>query len=310
MSIIVETHYFGNLTQVDKPRVLIIPAPYEYTTGFIKGVKNASQAILNSSLNLDLFDEELWADISRVGINTSDFVDCAFVCNGSKQPFIELEQVVKTSVINGSIPVVVGGESTISLGSVKAVYDLYPDVTILHFGSRPKLKQEVQENKYHHQCSIRNIIEEMPDIKLVQIGARSISEEESIWINENPRCEIFFAREKQNSNLIEEVLASLSKNVYISFDFSVLDPSIMPSSLSPEPGGLLFDEVLNILRNVCTSKEIIGCDFVNLAPREDLFASNYLASKLIYKTIGYMFAEELGVFEEEQEDEEDEFVTS
>lgn len=299
MAMIVETNCFGDFEQSDDPKVLIIPAPYEYTTSYVKGTKNGSQAILNASKHLDSFDEELWADISKIGINTSGFITCEFTNNKSKQPFAEIEQAVRDAVINGSMPIVIGGEHSITYGSMKAVYDLFPDVSILHFGARCNLKSTILENKFSNQCVFRRISETMPELKITQVGIRSLSNEEADWLETNePNIEIYFARDKNRWN-VADILTNLSKNVYLSFDFNALGSDTMPSVSIPEPGGFSFEQVCDIIKNICAFKEIVGMDFVELAPIANFNAPDFTAAKLIYKAIGYSFARELGAFEEE-----------
>ena len=299
MGMIVETNYFGDFEQADNPQVLVIPVPYEYTTPYIKGTKNAPQTILNASKHLDSFDEELWVNISKIGINTSNFVSCEFVNNRSKQPFSEIEQAVRDAVINGSMPIVIGGEHSITYGSIKAIHDLFPDVSILHFGARPYLKNTVMENKFSSQCVFKRINETMPELKITQVGVRSLSNEEADWLEtNNPNIEMYFARDKSRWN-VADLLTNLSKNVYISFNFNVLDPGIMPASTIPEPAGFSFEQACDIIKNICTFKEIVGMDFVEFSPIPNLNAPDFTAAKLIYKAIGYSFARELGAFEEE-----------
>ncbi len=301
MSIIPETCVFGNLKQVDEPKVMIIPTPYEYTTSSGKGTKFGPQAILNASTKLELFDDELWLDVSKLGINTSNFVNCEFVNNKSSKPFSELTQATRTAHISGALPIILGGEQSISIGSVKAVYDLFPEVSILHFDAYPDLKETNRNNKYSHVCSMKRIVESMPDIKIVQVGVRSFSKEEKDYLEiETPNIEVFFGKEKSKWNLTD-ILTSLSKNVYISFDFSFFDSSIMPSTGKPEPGGVLWEQTLEILKNVCAFKEIVGMDFVEFSPISGLFAPDFLAAKLIYKTIGYTFARQLGALDEKEQ---------
>ena len=140
----------------------------------------------------------------------------------------------------------------------------------------------------------------MPDLKIVLLGTRSISEEETEWLESaNPNIEVFFTRDKSRWNTAD-ILSNLTKNVYLSFDFSALDSGIMPSCLIPEPGGLSWTEACDIIKNVCAFKEILGMDFVGLAPIQGIAAPDLLAAKLIYKSIAYTFARELGAFEEER----------
>ena len=303
MRFIVETSFFGNFEQAENPKVLVVPVPYEYTTnyGFGKGVKNGPQAILNASVNLDSFDDELWSDISSVGINTASFIAQEFVSDKSSMPFKEVENVVRNAVIKGFVPVLIGGEHSLSYGATKAVYDLYPDVSLLHISAGSNLKNTHKNNSYSHNCTTRRIIELMPDLKVVQAGIRRMSNEEAKWIEKtNPNLEMFFARDKKTWS-VADILSCLSKNVYITFNFDALDPSIMPSTMSPEPGGFMWEEAIDILKNVCTFKEVVGMDFVGLSPVQGLYAPDYLAAKLIYKTIGYTFARELGAFEDKRD---------
>lgn len=298
MSTIIETNYFGNFKQEENPKVLIIPTPYEYTTSYNKGTKNGPQAILNASSHLEHFDEELWTDISKIGINTSSFVNCEFVNNKSKNPFNELEEVVRNTIIGGSAPIVIGGESSISYGSIKAVYDLFPDISILYFSACPNLRESYQNNRFSHLSPLRQIIKAMPDLKIVLLGVSSMSKEEVGWLEaDNPNIEIFFAKDK-NQWKVSDIISNLTKNVYISFNFNTLDSGIMPSCVIPEPSGLSWDQTTDIIRNICAFKEVLGMDFVELSPISGLHAPDFLASRLIYKTIGYVFARQLGVFEE------------
>jgi len=295
---IIETSTFGNFEQVEEPRVLIIPVPYEHTTNFVKGTKLGPQSILNGSVYLSSFDDELWSSVNNLGINTLNFIKPEFVDSNSSQPFVEVEQAVRDAVVGGSLPVIIGGEHSISYGAIKAIYDLYPDVSILHFGAHVNMKSSVKNNKFNHSCMIQRIVEVMPELKIVQIGIRNIFGEEAAWLDKvSPNVEMFFARDKNKWN-VADIISNLTKNVYITFDFSAFDSGIMPSTSKPEPGGLSWDLVVDILKNVCTFKEVVGMDFVELSPIKDLDAPNYLAAKLVYKTIGYTFARELGAFEE------------
>lgn len=300
MGIITETNFFGGFQQSDEPKVLIVPVPYEYTTSHVKGTKNGPQAILNASTRLEPFDDELWLDQSAVGINTSNFATCEFVNNKSVEPFNEIEEAVRQAVISGSLPILLGGEQSIFYGGVKAVYDLYPDVSIINFSADTNLRENHKNNKFNSLCTLRRIKETMPDVKIVQIGIRDISKEEAMWLEkENHNIEIYFARERKNWN-VAEILGGLSKNVCINLNFNVFDTSIMPSVSRSQPGGLSWEETVDILKNICTFKDIVGMSFVDFSPIQGLLAPDFLAAKLIYKTIGYTFARQLGVFEEEK----------
>lgn len=299
MSVVSETNFFGNFQHFEDPKVLIIPVPYEYTPYCLKGTKNAPQAVLNASIKLEQFDDEMWLDPSSIGINTSGFVTCEFVGNDSIQPFNELEQTVRNTVIDGTLPIVIGGEESILYGGVKAVYDLYPELSILNFGANLSLKDSFQNNKFGSRCILKRIIEVMPDIKLIQLGARSVSKEEALYLETNSNIDVFFSKDKSQWN-VAEILSALTKNVYINFNFNALDSGIMPSCSMPEPGGLSFEQALEIIKNVCAFKDIVGMGFLGFCPNPNLQAPDFLAAKLIYKSIGYTFARQLGAFEEKE----------
>lgn len=301
MGIVAETNFFGNFKHFEDPKALIIPVPYEFTPSYLKGTKNGPQAILNASIKLEKFDDEMWLEPSNIGISTSNFVTCEFAGNNSIQPFNEIEQVVRNAVISGALPVVIGGEACISYGSVKAIYDLYPELSILYFDACASLKDVSQNSKYSSKCVLRRVLEVMPDIKIIQVGTRSISKEEADYLEGgNTNINIFFARDKDRWN-IAEILSSLTKNIYIHFNFNVLDCGIMPSVVSPEPGGLSFEQTVEVIKNVCAFKDIVGMSFVDFCPNPNLQAPDFLASKLIYKSVGYTFARQLGVFDETRE---------
>ena len=295
---IVETSVFGNYEQCYEPKVLIIPVPYEYTTSFCKGTKNGPQAILNASVHMESFDDELWEEIKKIGINTANFVNQEFVTDKSHEPFKEVESAVRESLIKGCLPVVLGGEHSVSYGSIKAVYDLYPDISVLHLGAHSHLKSSFKNNKFNHKCTLNRVLEAMTDLEIVQVGIRGLSREEASWMEDtNPNIEVFFARD-MNRWTVADIISGLNKNVYITFDFTALDIGIMPSVYDPIPGGLGFELALDILKNVCTFKNVLGIDFTGFTPIQNLSAPDSLACRLIYKTIGYCFARELGAFNE------------
>lgn len=302
MSIIVETNSFGNF-ESSKPRATIIPVSFECSKKPKKGTRNGAQAILNASLHLSPFDDEVMADISKLGINTYNFIDLSATEAESKEPFRLIEKAVKFSIIDGSIPFLIGGEGAISYAAVKSLYDLYPDISVIHFSSRTKLNIAA-ENKFDSRNSMGLLFESMPDVNIVNIGVRSTTEKEIVFAEEN-NLDLYYAGDKKNWDL-SEILSKLTKNVYISFDCSVLDSSMVPSVSYPEPNGLSFNECLNILKNICAYKEVLGIDFVEFSPIENLVAADITIAKLIYKTIGYTFAEDLGLFDEQEDAAEDE----
>ncbi len=255
---------------------VIVPCPHEKTTSYGHGTKNGPQAILDASQYLELFDQELEIDPSKNGINTL-----------AATPISHLALHITKILDDKKIPIILGGEHSISSEAVKATKKKYPDLSVLQFDAHADLRDKYKGQKDSHACAMRRILEVCP---VVQVGIRSISEEE--WHFANSFCQknkIHFLNRNTNYPLpITEIINQLSEHIYISFDVDALDPSIMPSTGTPEPGGLLWDEALKILREVISKKTIVGADFVELMPIKGLAAPDFTTAKLIYKTIGYI----------------------
>jgi agmatinase len=177
--------------------------------------------------------------------------------------------------------VMLGGEHSLTLGMVRAFAERFPRLSVLQLDAHADLRDEYEDSRYSHACVMRRVLECCP---IVQIGIRSLSQEEHRFLTQN-QMRPFFA---QGLPLDEEAIVSaLSEEVYITIDLDVLDPSIMSAVSTPEPGGLSWYEVLRILRNVAQEKHIVGCDLVELCPKEGPSSCAFLAAKLAYKLIGY-----------------------
>ena len=184
-----------------------------------------------------------------------------------------------------------GGEHSITPFIVEAYKNAgYRDFSILQFDAHADLRDGYLGKKYSHAAAMRRCLD-LPGINLVQIGIRSISNENdelNFWEKNQTRIKTFWAKDKNNWQ-IDEIIKYLGNKVYLSFDVDVFDSGIMPATGTPEPGGLNWYEVLDILRAVCAKKKIIGADFVELAPIKNFHAPDFMVAKLIYKTIGYIF---------------------
>lgn len=251
----------------------LIPCPHEETVSWGKGTKNGPKAIINASNYLEDFDEELLdKSIKKSEVEISKPV--------TKKA---LTSACSKTLRSGKIPIVLGGEHSISPNAVKAVKTAYPDLSVLHLDAHADLRDSYQGTKESHACAARRMQEICP---VISVGVRSISKEEYKFAKENNLLDnIFFG-----NNLLrdEEIIGKLSKNVYISFDVDVFDPGIMPSTGTPEPGGLTWLQVLNLFKKVCREKNIVGADFVELAPIKGLHAPDFMVAKLVYKLMGYL----------------------
>ncbi len=266
-----------------KARAAIIPVPYEGTVTYGKGASKGPEAIIDASKNMETYDEELNKVICEIGISTLKPVKI------EKMPEMVINNLykeIKKTIEDRKFPVVLGGEHSISFGAVKAFKDKYPDLTVLQLDAHADLRDEYEGSKYSHACVMRRVLEVCP---AVQVGIRSLSDEEAEFIKQK-NIRIFYAKDIYfNSNWFDDVINRLSNNVYVTFDIDCLDPSLVPSTGTPEPGGLLWYPIIKFLRRLAQKKNIVGFDLVELSPIKDMSAPDFLAAKLIYKMIGYKF---------------------
>jgi agmatinase len=282
---------FGGLAEEDslyeKARAVIFPVPLERTTSYEHGTGNGPSAILAASRNMELYDDELDAEIYKeVGIATVPAID---TMDGSLEEVIaEIFSAQCGFIDDGKLPVALGGEHSLTPPLVKAVAKKYKDLSVLQIDAHADLREAYQGNPNSHACAMRRVVEICP---AVQVGIRSLSVEEA---NDIPRLrtKIHWAREIVHAPVegwIAKVLADLSHHVYLTVDLDGFDPSIIPATGTPEPGGLNWYQVTSLIRAVATHKKIVGMDFVELLPQPGDHASDFLAAKLVYKTLGYIF---------------------
>lgn len=265
----------------DKAKFVVIPVPYEKTTSYGKGTAGGPKAIIEASKNMELYDEELDSNTAEHGIATLKPVIV------DDEPQILVEELRKTClkvIEDRKFPVVLGGEHSISLGLYLALKDYYGDVSVLQFDAHTDLRNEYGGSKYSHACVMRRIREHG---SAVQVGIRSVSEDETEIIKKE-RKNIFFAADMYERDCVNEIVNRLGKNVFITFDVDVFDHSFMPSTGTPEPGGLGWYESLKILRSVCDKRNVVGFDVVELAPIKSLKAPDFAVAKLVYKVMGYV----------------------
>jgi agmatinase len=276
---------FGDLPQeysaLDNARVVIIPVPYDGTSTWIKGADKGPAAIIEASAHMELYDIETDSEVYKKGIFTSGPID------GQELPEDMVKSVaeqVRQYLQNGKFVVVVGGEHSVSLGPVRAHIEKNADITVLQFDAHSDLRDEYEGSRYNHACVMARIKELCP---IMQVGIRSMDSSEKNALDTN---RVIFAGEiSSNKNWIEKVLSKLSQNVYVTIDLDVFDPSIMPSTGTPEPGGLLWYDVLGLLRSVFENRNVVGFDIVEMCPDERNKAPDFLAAKLIYKLLSYKF---------------------
>jgi len=274
----------NNLNSFEKASVVVLPVPYGKTVSYRKGTEKGPKAILDASDKLELFDEELQKEVYKVGINTQAPVKVRDL--GSKKMIDIVEKGVSDIYKNKKMPIVLGGEHSVTIGAVKAAKREFNDLSVLYFDSHYDLKDVYEGSKYSHACVARRLLEIAP---LVEIGVRSLSKDEKDFLSGNNIDTISMLEVKKSQDWRNKIKNSLSKNVYISIDLDVFDPSIMPSVGTPEPGGFGWYEFLDAIRDIISGRNIVGFDVVELCPIKNMIAADFMAARLIYKIIGYIF---------------------
>jgi agmatinase len=270
-----------------KSRVWILPVPFEMTVFNLGGTKEGPRAIIEASNNVELFDEDLKKDISKIGIFTLPFL--SLTKNSPKEAVFQVQKATERILKNQKFPVILGGEHTLTLGVALALKKFFKnEFSILQFDAHSDLRDEFEGTKYHHATFARRIVDDLK-IKICQVGIRAISKKEFDFLKKTKEVKIFYKRNYKK----EEILNFLTKKVYLTIDLDVLDPSIMPAVGTPEPEGLFFENVLEIVKEIAKKKEIVGFDVVELSPIPGFFAPNYLAAKLISKILAIIFEKNL-----------------
>jgi len=267
----------------DTAAVSILPVPYDATSTWIKGADKGPQAILETSYNLEFYDIETDSEVFRKGIVTEPAVE-GF--NTPEDMSNAVRQRVKEMLEREKFPVVLGGEHSVSIGAIEAMADRYNDLTILQLDAHTDLRDEYEGSTHNHACVMARAKEHA---SIVQVGIRSMDTVEKP--NMDPD-RVFFAHDicgTPREEWISRVVSLLSENVYLTVDVDVFDSSLMPATGTPEPGGLNWYDVTALIRAVCEAKNLTGFDIVELCPRENLWGSDFLAAKLLYKTLTYKF---------------------
>ena len=271
----------------ERSKVVIVGVPYDGTATFQSGARNGPDSILNASPNLEHYDREL-GNIFEIGIFTAGIVDIEDVHVNPEAVMNRIYDVSKSYISDGKFLVTIGGEHSITQGVVRAYKGQYDKLSILQLDAHHDLMEEYGGSRYSHACVAQRIID--IGCSITQFGVRVTSEEEHEYIKKhNQDLNIFYAKDiYDNDNWHNEAIDSLGDNVYITLDLDGLDPSIMPSTGTPVPGGLDWYGTLNFLRKVYERRNVIGLDVTELKPIPGNEAPNFLAADLIYKNIGFL----------------------
>lgn len=268
-------------------RVTIVPAPLEYSVCYMQGTRFGPQAILDASSQMELYDEELdWCPI-EAGVYTRPALDYRGLDHASALAATGL--AVREVLERGQLPLVLGGEHSLSAPPIAEVRNYFPDLTVVHIDAHGDLRNEYEGTPLSHASIERRVVE--MGIPLTEIGIRSFSPEEAEFMREKPDVAIVWGYQlaRGTATLPWE---RLSKHTYVTIDLDALDPGEMPAVGTPEPGGLHWYQLLDLFREICRRTTIVGMDVVELCPMENQVRADFLAAKLVYKMIGYRFYEE------------------
>jgi len=271
-------------TKLDRSKIVLIPVPYDGTSTWQKGANRWFKAFSEASENMELYDIETSTEVYKQGIYTADPV----TENRSPETMVEsVHQTVKDYINRNKFVTIFGGEHSISIGAIRAFNECFENLTVLQIDAHADLRKIYEGSSCNHACAVYEANELT---NLIQVGIRSMDISEKNVMNTD---KVFFAHEmSENYHWMDNAIDLMTENVYITFDLDALDPSIMPSTGTPEPGGLLWQETLDFLKKVFYNKNVVGFDIVELCPNENNKAPDFLAAKLYYKMLSYKFYSE------------------
>jgi len=267
--------------QLETAKVILIPVPYDGTSTWGKGADKGPEAFLEASENMELYDIETESEVYRQGIHLTE----AITENTSPEAMVNaVHKTTKEYIKRNKFVTLFGGEHSISIGSIRAFNECFDNLTVLHIDAHADLRESYEGTAYNHACAVH---EASQNTNLVQVGIRSMDAIEKTFMDAE---KIFFAHDMVTDEYwMDKVIEAMSNNVFITFDLDALDPSILPSTGTPEPGGLLWYETLEFLKQVFEEKNVVGFDIVELCPNKVDKSSDFLAAKLYYKMLSYKF---------------------
>ena len=268
-------------------KVVVVPFGLEKTVSYGGGTKNGPKEIIKASHQVELFDEELKKEpYKEIGIKTLKPFP---IKNKISSALDQLSKINEEIILKNKFPIIFGGEHSITPGSIRPFVKKYNEITLLHFDAHADLRESYNGEKFSHASAIKRCLD-FKNVKVVSFGIRNLSQPEmSFYENNRNRIEIFWGKDKKEWKLDRLENIFKDKNVYITFDVDGFDSSIMPATGTPEPGGLLWEDVLPIIKKVCQISNIVGADINELAPIKNFDSCNFLVAKLAYKILAYTF---------------------
>ena len=265
----------------ESAKVALIPVPYDGTSTWGKGADEGPAAFLEASENMELFDIETRTEVYKKGIFLADPVS---KMSTPEEMVQSVQEITGTFIDEGKFTTVFGGEHSISIGTIRAFKERFADLTVVQLDAHADLRAEYNGSKYNHACAVH---EASKTTNLIQVGIRSMDSSELQYLDEE---HVFWAhRIYQNDRWMKDAQRLMTRDVFITIDLDVFDPAIMPSTGTPEPGGMEWNQVLRFLKMMFKTRNVVGFDIVELAPNPNNKAPDFLAAKLYYKMLSYHF---------------------
>ncbi len=270
-----------------REKVIVVPFGLEKTVSYGGGTRNGPKEIIKASHQVELYDEELKCEpFKKIGIKTLK----PFKINKNiKKAINQIAEINQKILDNKIFPITLGGEHSITPGCIKPFVKKFKKLTLLHFDAHADLRESYFGEKFSHASAIKRCLD-YKNVSVVSFGIRNISADEILTLKKNKkRIKIYWAKDKNKWNLNKFKKQIKNENVYITFDVDGLDSSIMPATGTPEPGGIFWDEALEIIKIACKNSRIVGADINELAPIKGFNSYNFLVAKLAYKILSYKF---------------------
>ncbi len=265
--------------RLDDAQVVLIPVPYDGTSSWQKGADKGPDAFLEASENMELYDIETRSEVYRKGIYLAPPV----TEDSSPDKMVEaVHKTTKNYIKQEKFVTLFGGEHSVSIGAIRAFNESFPELTVVQIDAHADLRPEYEGSPYNHACALHQASKET---NLVQVGIRSMDVSEVEHMDEN---QVYFAHDLYE-DWMDDAIGQMTPNVYITIDLDAFDPSILPSTGTPEPGGMFYYETLEFIKMMFKKKNVVGFDIVELCPNDIDKSSDFLAAKLYYKMLSYKF---------------------
>jgi agmatinase len=276
--------------KLEHAKIVLIPVPYDGTSTWQKGADNGPKAFLEASENMELYDIETDSEVYKNGIYLTESI----TVNATPEAMADaVHQETKSYIKKNKFVTIFGGEHSISIGTIRAFNEMFPNLTVLHIDAHADLRKSYEGSSCNHACAV---YEASQNSNLIQVGIRSMDIKEKSVMDLD---KTYFAHDMAiDDSWMDSAIVQMTDNVFITFDLDAFDPSILPSTGTPEPGGLLWYETLDFLKQVFADKNVVGFDIVELCPNDVDKSSDFLAAKLYYKMLSYKF---------KNDDKEDEY---